>query len=76
MFRINRYSMDLSLKVLGYVRMGKIFCPNCKDKCDSKPDRLYGAEARGQICDVCGNPLEVEHEQVLAMGTAREEAQV
>ncbi len=64
MLRINSHSMNLDLTVMGYIRQGKIACPNCGGEhgaalSDGKQraDRLYGIEARGQHCDSCGTPL-------------------
>ena len=62
MLRINKHTMELDLTVMGYIRMGRIACPQHGNVLQQSNntytiDPLYVAEARGHCCDTCGAPL-------------------
>ena len=70
MLKINAHRMNLDLTVTGYIRLGKIACTRCGcehlTEDEHKPDALYGAEGKGQVCDTCGTPLAVPQVAVAA----------
>ena len=69
MLKINKHQMSLDLTILGYIRMGRIACPQHGNELSSSNDNytvdpLYAGEAQGHCCDTCGTPL--VHTQVIS----------